>query len=492
MLIDNEETNASGTNNNYSPEKPVSAKHQEQANDCNENYHALFEQATDAIMVTDYTGKFIDVNSSICTMFGYTKNELLSLNVTSLLDAEVLKTNPLRFDLLAKGENIFNERKMIHKDGTVIYVEANAKKFIDNRIMVIARDITERKKVEEVLRKSEANLHTIFNTTDTIYVLIDNDLRIISYNPRAFAFAQNELGHSIKTSEYFLDYFPVEKRSALLSHMKEVLTGRHINYEVSYPQPGGSFNWYYVKMFPISNGDKRVYGLMMAVSNITEKIALEQKLKEERIKKQLEIADAIITAEESERQDIGRELHDNVKQLLATARLYLRIAKRADVEKKVTALEEVDKLIDDAINEIRNLSHSLISPFLKCNGLADSINHLLKTISKSSEIKIKKEIKDIDENSLPDKLKLTIYRILQEQLANIIKHANAQIIHLKLVHENEKILLILKDDGVGFNMPDKTEGIGLTNIRTRASLFGGQVVIISSPGNGCELRVVFE
>ncbi|MEP6584791.1 MAG: PAS domain S-box protein [Ginsengibacter sp.] len=358
-------------NTKNSSEKPVLANHQQEVNNCNDSYHALFEQATDAIMVTDFHGNFIDVNSSICTMFGYTKQELLLLNVKTLLDAEILQLNPLRFDLLSNGENIFNERKMVHKNGAAIYVEANAKKFMENRVMVIARDITERKKVEEVLQKSEANLE------------------------------------------------------------------------------------------------------------------------KEKLKAQQEITDAVITVQENERHQIGLELHDNVNQLLATSRLYLRIAKRGDIEKKTMALNEVDKLIDNAIGEIRNLSHSLISPFLKCHGLADSLGHLLKTISNSNEIIIEKEIKNIDENAIPEKLKLSIYRIIQEQLGSIIKYARPSTIHIKLIQENERIFLSVKDDGIGFNIADKTEGIGLINIRTRASLFDGEVSIISSPGNGCELTVAF-
>jgi PAS domain S-box-containing protein len=157
-------------------------------------------------MVTDFNGNFKNANPGLCAMFGYTREELLELNIRALLDEEHLEANPLRFDLLAAGKNVFSERKMVHKNGTVIYVESNAKKFMDDRILVIARDITARKKVEQVLQKSEANLHTIFDTTDAIYVLMDHDLRIIAYNPRAIAFAKNELGHSIEISEYFLDY----------------------------------------------------------------------------------------------------------------------------------------------------------------------------------------------------------------------------------------------------------------------------------------------
>ena len=485
------QTSISNINNDTKPhEKPVLAKKQQEVKDCNDNYHALFEQATDAIMVTDFKGDFMDVNSSLCAMFGYTKNELLQLNVRVLLDEKDLQKLPIRFDRLAAGENVFNERKMVHKNGTVIYVESNAKKFIDNRILVITRDITQRKKTEGVLKKSEANLHTIFDTTDTIYVLMDNDLRIISYNPRAFAFAKNELGHSIEISEYFLDYFPLEKRPQLLYYMNEVLTGKHINYEVSYPQPDGLFNWYHVRLFPISKDDNNVYGLVMAVSDITQKIVLEQKLEEERIKKQQEITDAVITAEENERHQIGLELHDNINQLLATACLYIGMAKQKEVKNEHPIIDDAEKFIYTAIEEIRNLSHSLISPFLDEYGLLKAIDHLIQTICKASGLSIKKEI-NIDENALPDKLKLAIYRIVQEQFNNVLKYAKAETINLKLVHENENLILTIKDDGVGFDTSQRANGIGLMNIKTRASLFNGKVNIISSPGNGCELTVSF-
>ena len=256
------------------------------AGNCDENYHSLFEQATDAIMVTDFTGNFKDVNASLCALFGYAKEELLQLNVHTLLDPEHVKTKPLRFDILAKGDDVFSERQMVHRNGTTIYVEANAKKLSDNRVLVIARDITERKKVEMILKKSEANLHTIFDTTDTIYVLLDNHLRVMSYNPRAHAFAINELKHCIEISEYFLDYFPEDKRPVLLNYMEQVLTGKHLNYEVSYPQPGNVFNWYHVRMFPISKGDNNIYGLMVAVSDITVKRKLEKELLAQKVEEQ--------------------------------------------------------------------------------------------------------------------------------------------------------------------------------------------------------------
>ncbi|MGH2646284.1 MAG: PAS domain S-box protein, partial [Ginsengibacter sp.] len=114
-------------------------------------YHCLFEQATDAIMVTDFSGNFKDVNSSFCTLFGYEKEDLLHQNITALLNPEHLKIKPIRFDILEAGGTVFNEREMIHRNGTVIYVEANAKKFNEDSILVIARDVTARKVLEKEL-----------------------------------------------------------------------------------------------------------------------------------------------------------------------------------------------------------------------------------------------------------------------------------------------------------------------------------------------------
>ena len=96
-------------------------------NNTEDDYRALFEQASDYILVTDFSGTLIDANASTCKKFGYTKGELLQMHVTSLLDPEELKIKPIMFELLKQGEHIFNERSMILKDGSVIEVEANVK-----------------------------------------------------------------------------------------------------------------------------------------------------------------------------------------------------------------------------------------------------------------------------------------------------------------------------------------------------------------------------
>jgi len=453
----------------------------------NENYHFLFEQATDAIMVTDFSGNFKNVNSSLCTMFGYTKEELLKLNVRDLLDPGHLETKPLRFDLLAAGANVFNERKMVHKNGTIIYVEANSKKFKEDRVLAIARDITERKKVEEILQKSEANLHTIFDTTDTIYVLMDHDLRVISYNPRAFAFAKNELGHSMEISEYVLDYFPPEKQPLLLFYMKEVLTGKHINYEVSYPQHDDSFNWYHVRMFPISKGDNNIYGLMMAVSDITAKKLLEQKLLDQKVQEQKRITRAVLQAQEVQRNRIGQELHDNINQVLSVIKLYLELIDKNHTNRN-DLLEKSKEYVNTVIHEIRLLSRQQVTPQRTIN-IKVLIEELTRDLNVDTHAGTKFHCRIADHLSIEEDLKLNIYRIVQEQINNILKYADASQATISISQSNGNVHLSILDNGKGFDPLIKRKGIGISNIIDRIESYNGEVSIESSPGKGCKLVI---
>lgn len=133
------------------------------------NYRSLFEQATDAISMTDFAGNFIDVNPSLCKMLGYSREELLFMNLSNVIDQEELLSNPIRFDLLKAGEHITNERKMIRKDGGFVYVEANVKIFGEGIIMAIARDITSRKVIENEKENARYALNERVKELTTLY-----------------------------------------------------------------------------------------------------------------------------------------------------------------------------------------------------------------------------------------------------------------------------------------------------------------------------------
>ena len=461
---------------------------QQQGNqeECTKHYHILFEQATDAIMVTDFKGNFIDVNKSLCNLFGYTKEELLKLNVKVLLDADHIKNHPIQFDILKKGENVFNERKMIRKDGSFVYVEANAKKFRDDRIMAIVRDITERKKMDIILQQSEANLHTLFNNTDTIYVLLDQQLKIISYNPRAIDFAGNELGHTIKTSDYFIDYFPKERQTELIYQMNTVLKGEKANYDVSYKRPNGDVYWYNVRMLPIIYSGNTVHGMMLAVSDITQKKQLEDELLTQKVQEQRNITKAFLHAQEVERNRMGQELHDNVNQILSSIKLYLAMIEE-DPERYKDMIVKAKEFTDQVINEIRSICKEQVTP-QKNFDLLEMLEEITGDLNDTQQ-NILFTCHVIGPISIDDDLKLNLYRIVQEQVNNILKYSEATTARIHIEENKGLIELSIIDNGKGFDPAIKCKGIGITNIMNRVESYNGHFIIDSKPGEGCKILI---
>jgi signal transduction histidine kinase len=201
---------------------------------------------------------------------------------------------------------------------------------------------------------------------------------------------------------------------------------------------------------------------------------------------------AVVDAQEKERAGIGAELHDNVNQLLATARLYINIClSRADNQKE--SLLKSQEYVSEAIEEIRRLSHALVGPTQdRIMGLVPSIQDLILDISNTKNIKVDFKYSTFREERNEVGLKLVVYRIVQEQINNIIKHADASEISIVLKKEGKDLVVIIKDNGKGFDTSIQRRGIGLQNIDNRAKLYDGYVQIISSPGNGCEMIIKFK
>ncbi|AEV99827.1 hypothetical protein A4D02_25925 [Niastella koreensis] len=217
----------------------------------------------------------------------------------------------------------------------------------------------------------------------------------------------------------------------------------------------------------------------------------EAALAEERVEHQRQIARATINTQEKERSDIGKELHDNVNQILASAKLFLSSPFLEGDEREKFTLKAAEH-IHLAIEEIRKLSKSLVSPSAADLGIIETINDMIADIRWAQKIEINFNYAGIDEASLDYGLKLTIYRIVQEQMNNILKHAGASLINITLKEHGKKLILTLFDNGKGFDPQIRRRGIGFNNIINRADVFNGKVDIQSAPGQGCMVRVVFD
>lgn len=225
------------------------------------------------------------------------------------------------------------------------------------------------------------------------------------------------------------------------------------------------------------------------VNDVTEKYRLEKELAEGQKLKQQQITEAVLSAQEKERKCLGEELHDNINQILATSRLFLSTAIQ---ENNFEFIVKGQEYISMAMEEIRKLSKKLITPAFIRSGLNNSIDDLIENTMAAKKITIKSEIDLPDETDLDEGLKLTIYRIMQEQLNNIIKHAEASAVSILIRKKEDVVILSIVDNGKGFDMNQERNGIGITNINSRAGLYNGKVEIDSSPGNGCRLNVTLQ
>lgn len=255
-----------------------------------------------------------------------------------------------------------------------------------------------------------------------------------------------------------------------------------------YRQKKEECKWALMSAKPVLGKDGQLQHVVTTFIDITERKKLEKKLMDGQIDKQKIIARASIAGQEKERRQISKELHDNINQLLTTTLLYLNTAKGASQNTgEMIALSS--KFVGSAINEIRKLSKTLTPPTLGELGLVGSVKDLCESIRSTQAFAVRFYHRDFDEDAFDEDAKLTFYRIIQEQIKNIISHSEASSILIKLISKANKATLVIADNGKGFDFLKTKRGLGLNNIINRAELFNGKTEISSAPGKGCSISV---
>lgn len=230
---------------------------------------------------------------------------------------------------------------------------------------------------------------------------------------------------------------------------------------------------------------------ILAIHNdITETIQLQEKLEEEKMLKQKELNEAIIKVQEKERYEISTELHDNVNQQLTVAMMYIASAQQ-QLGTESELLKQSQSFVLNAIEDIRKLSQILVTPLIKHFGLSKAIEGLLDDVHAVNSFQMDYRCETFYEEEISYEFKLNIFRIVQEQMNNIIKYSKANEVNIVLARNEENILLTIADDGVGFDINSPRKGIGLHNIASRTDVYNGILDIQSSPGNGCVMNIRF-
>jgi signal transduction histidine kinase len=237
--------------------------------------------------------------------------------------------------------------------------------------------------------------------------------------------------------------------------------------------------------------DGEIIGTLSFGRDVTDQIHSTRRLQEyqDRLRK---LAADLTLSEERERRRLAEDLHDQVGQSLAAARMEIAAAKKIVTEPSLMArLDSASQAMLSAVHDTREIMYKLSPPAMNELGLDAAIaewlenriafRHGLKTDFRADSMDI----------SLTEDTRSILFRSVRELLTNVVKHARARMVSVRMLNENDSIIIIVEDDGVGFNISDGTQigshvgGFGLFSIQERMADLGGSLEIESQPDHGC-------
>ena len=337
---------------------------------------------------------------------------------------------------------------------------------------------------QRIANNQETFLRRMLDNPGEIRFLVDDQLRIAWFNKPAQELYQKATGKRLTHLASVTDLLKPSELEQFFGYISQVYNGKSFRFDYQFVR--NTSHWINISLFPFSLNEKDITGVYGVIRDITKQKVGNKDHPEAQIEHQKEISRLILKAEEEERNRLGRELHDNINQILAAIKIQLshcldNYSKgRPIIEKSHTHLREV-------IDEIRKLSHHLVLPGFSKTSFAEELKKLVESYKKTSAIEV--DLSGFKEDKINSNLKEVFFRIIQEQLNNIIKHARADKIQIKLDTKGDLIRLKVVDNGVGFDPSRKRNGIGITNIFNRVELEGGSAEIKTGKGKGCSLVV---
>jgi two-component system sensor histidine kinase UhpB len=517
-------------------------KIEQELRDSERRFRLVFENANDGIAYVDHDGIILDVNDKMEQIIGHKRHEVVGKNFVELglFPPEDLQKRVEYFQALLAGKlTRMLDLEVIRRDGTTVPIEVNFRLLTKNHktsgILNIVRDISERKETEKALRQSEEYFRALTENVSDMIVILEGDGTIRYFSPSG----KRVLGYGPEgaSGRSGFDFLHPDDLRNLLDVFTGIIekTGHKPPTEIRVRHEDGTWRTLEVTSTNLLD-NPAVAGIVINSRDITERKRTELELRkyrehlEELVRERtIELEDAnlqlrveieehkrteealreserrlqflssrLFQAQESERRRLSIELHDQMGQDLALLKHRLRSVQRSlrkDQPSVRVACQETSLHIDEIIDNVRRLSRDLSPSMLEDVGLSVALRWLAEEFEKQHSIRMSLDMVNID-SLFSREAQINIYRISQELLTNIAKHAQASRVNCVIRREKRFICFVIEDDGNGFDVEGVSErgpkerGMGLAALNERTHMLQAYLDIQSQPGEGCKTTLI--
>ena len=458
------------------------------------------------LYVMDARGSFLIINKSYATFLGL-KNpkDATGKKITDLVPAE----------FKVSAEKAVSEGSEVIRTGLpIIHRESKAKDLKSNEmwqlisrlpvvddhgkcyaVLSIAEDVTPYKHAQFSLEQERNLFRILLDELPNIIYTKDLKTRYVTLNKSYAEYLglKNPLDAIGKTIAELVPEDAIENFKKSMIEDKEIINSDNpmINDESLTKDPKGEQRWHLRSKIPIKDEGGEIIGLMATGLDITELKQAEERLQS--------LSRSIFTAQEHERHRIARDLHDSVNQLLSSIRFRIQSVEKSilqiDQPEVLKQIRMVKDLLERSIQEIRRISNNLMPFELEDLGLEVALCNICNEVMDRTDLEIEINFSGIYKR-MPQDVELVLYRIVQEALNNVVKHAEATRVIVRLTRLKDSLKLRIKDNGKGFNCEnnrniniDRHSGMGLLSMNERSALIKGNLAVESSLQNGTEVSV---
>ena len=360
-------------------------------------------------------------------------------------------------------------------------------------VVGLAFDVTDKRRIEDALRESEARLRTIIESEPECVKLVDEEGRLVDMNPAGLAMIQADSIDQVR-GQMMVQVVVPEHRAAYKELHQRVFAGETGTLEFEVIGLKGRRRWLSTNAVPLRDGAGAVQALLGMTRDVTEARLAEEQLRASRTALR-SLATRQQDIREDERTRIAREIHDSLGQALTALKLHLAAAQDAAAHEAPSLghrLVETAAMLDDLVKMVRRIATELRPPILDQLGLPAAVEWLAQDFSRRTGIGCKTTIMPTN-GAISQELATALFRIVQEGLTNISRHSGASLVEIGLGIESRCVTLEISDDGRGITEAATTGpgSLGILGMRERAAALGGVLEVVPRSGGGTRVTAWF-